>query len=624
MRLKYAILVGFLLSLSFTKCLTQSTAADNQNALLTLSTNSEQFSVLSMRNVECVDCGTGVDMVSFTQKENVSLTIKTFYPSYYIYLYDRFSGSFYCTDTFATPFTFGENATYALAIDYSNKTKKFTCEMKTLVEPQNIDYPLIIAFSILLGVGLVYALAKFVFIRYQNKPAVGVLNNNIVNSDFGTPIQNPASSSSQSLLDSSSVRITKPKSSRMKSIDVLRGMCLAIMMFANFGAGGYSYLDHSVWNGIQTADFVFPCFVFIMGISIPLSLRSISSKQESGSPIRLTSILFKIAKRTALLFFFGLYTSNSYNSLLNRFRIMGVLQRFAISYFVCALIELLYFHMNNYKYVETIDTLDTEYLSLRSSKMLILKNALKEIVFYPIQWLIILFLTILWLLVTFLLPVKNCPTGYLGPGGLHKNSSHYNCTGGSAGYIDRYILGSSHVYGYPTCRDIYETTVPYDPEGLLGSLTSCVLAYLGVATGHIIMHYKKATHRISKFFGYSVLYGLIAGVLCKFSRDDGWIPINKNLWSLSFILAIASIALLGLIFLYLIVDLADVYSGTPFLYLGRNSISIYICHAMLTGGVPTVDARTMHPILLLYNFYWITIWTLLAYLMNYKKVFISL
>jgi hypothetical protein len=36
---------------------------------------------------------------------------------------------------------------------------------------------------------------------------------------------------------------------------------------------------------------------------------------------------------------------------------------------------------------------------------------------------------------------------------------------GVAGYLDRVILGSTHMYNSPTCKDIYETKLPYDPEG---------------------------------------------------------------------------------------------------------------------------------------------------------------
>lgn len=54
------------------------------------------------------------------------------------------------------------------------------------------------------------------------------------------------------------------------------------------------------------------------------------------------------------------------------------------------------------------------------------------------QWLVTLILVGIQITLTFCLPVPGCPTGYLGPGGLHNNSSHPNCTGGAATYIDTY------------------------------------------------------------------------------------------------------------------------------------------------------------------------------------------
>ena len=107
--------------------------------------------------------------------------------------------------------------------------------------------------------------------------------------------------------------------------------------------------------------------------------------------------------------------------------------------------------------------------------------------------------------------------------------TNFNCTGGAAGYIDRQILGINHVYPNPTSRKIY-SGIAHDPEGLLGSLTSCVLCYLGVSIGHIIIYYKEPSKRVAKFLFCSFIYGIAAGVLCKFSLNDGWIPLNKNLW----------------------------------------------------------------------------------------------
>ncbi len=109
----------------------------------------------------------------------------------------------------------------------------------------------------------------------------------------------------------------------------------------------------------------------------------------------------------------------------------------------------------------------------------------KSVLQYWIQWLVVILITIAWILITFLLHVPNCPTGYIGPGGKHDYGKYQNCTGGkilynrifihlffiifsfvgAAGYIDRLILGISHLYDQPTCQEIYDTKIPYDPEG---------------------------------------------------------------------------------------------------------------------------------------------------------------
>ena len=66
----------------------------------------------------------------------------------------------------------------------------------------------------------------------------------------------------------------------------------------------------------------------------------------------------------------------------------------------------------------------------------------------------------MWLSCDYFVHVCVCDTyqwrhlyrGYLGPGGLSDSSSHINCTGGAAGYIDRKILTVNHIYGHPTCK----------------------------------------------------------------------------------------------------------------------------------------------------------------------------
>jgi heparan-alpha-glucosaminide N-acetyltransferase len=100
--------------------------------------------------------------------------------------------------------------------------------------------------------------------------------------------------------------------------------------------------------------------------------------------------------------------------------------------------------------------------------------------FWP-QWLCILLVTLAWVLITLVPKLPNCPRGYLGPGGKHDHGRYENCTGGNfrikrdyrsvelfigtAGYIDRLIVRSSHLDNNPTCKAIYNTRVPFDPEG---------------------------------------------------------------------------------------------------------------------------------------------------------------
>ncbi len=59
------------------------------------------------------------------------------------------------------------------------------------------------------------------------------------------------------------------------------------------------------------------------------------------------------------------------------------------------------------------------------------KELYKTVFQYWLEWVFVLLTSTIWLLITFLLPVPNCPTGYLGPGGKHHHGKYENCTGGN-------------------------------------------------------------------------------------------------------------------------------------------------------------------------------------------------
>lgn len=54
-----------------------------------------------------------------------------------------------------------------------------------------------------------------------------------------------------------------------------------MMIFVNNGAGGYAFLEHATWNGLYVGDLIFPCFLWIMGFCIPISLSSQLAKGNS-------------------------------------------------------------------------------------------------------------------------------------------------------------------------------------------------------------------------------------------------------------------------------------------------------------------------------------------------------
>jgi predicted acyltransferase len=81
-------------------------------------------------------------------------------------------------------------------------------------------------------------------------------------------------------------------------------MSLVIMIFVNYGGGGYWFFDHSVWNGLTVADLVFPWFIWIMGVSMVFSFHG----RRKDSTVK---TIYQILRRTVILFAVGLFLDAS-------------------------------------------------------------------------------------------------------------------------------------------------------------------------------------------------------------------------------------------------------------------------------------------------------------------------
>ena len=487
-----------------------------------------------------------------------------------------------------------------------NKNGSVSCMkpyMLNVVSDSNI--PIYVAIGIIAALCLIW----IVIVKIYHSRMI----NRVINTISDTSTTDPLATTERDLGTPTNSIVDQEKSGskpkeRLKSLDTFRGISLVVMIFVNYGGGQYWFFQHSKWNGLTVADLVFPWFIWIMGTAMAFSFKSINQQGTHKA-----KIFLKIIRRSIILFALGLLVSSAGRKDpvdFTKIRILGVLQRFAFTYFIIATLHLLF----------------TKPINMNADTAL---RPFRDIVNYWPEWIINFMLVMIHVLLTFLLKVPGCPTGYLGPGGLAEDVEGYNvtlCTGGAAGYIDRKVFGDAHIYQHPTCSEIYNTVMPYEPEGLLGVLTSCFLCFLGLQAGKILVTYPDPIARVTRFSVWSVILGSIAAILCKASKDDGWIPVNKNLWSLSFVLALSAMAFFLFTVCYLMVDVFHIWTGAPFFFPGMNSIVVYVAHEFFSQPFNTfwgIEPGS-HAIALLVDLMDVSLWIAISFFMYLKGIFISI
>ncbi len=312
---------------------------------------------------------------------------------------------------------------------------------------------------------------------------------------------------------------TPENSNRLLSLDVFRGMTVAGMVLVNnpgTWSAIYPPLEHAEWHGATPTDLVFPFFLFIVGISITLAL---GRRVETGGVNR--EIYWKISKRAALIFAIGLFLAMLpfYNFTtgewldISTVRIPGVLQRIAICY-LCA--SLIFLHTN-------------------WKQQAIIAAAL---------------LLVYWALMT-LIDVPGCAV-----------TTFDDKACNLAGYLDRLILTENH---------IWSSAKVFDPEGVLSTLPAIVTTLAGVLCGHWLRRKTDDYERVSAMF-FCGLCLLVLGWIWSF-----WFPLNKALWTSSYVVYTAGLALCFLGFCYWLIDLKGYRKWSkPFLIFGVNALALYI------------------------------------------------
>ncbi|GAB5570267.1 heparan-alpha-glucosaminide N-acetyltransferase isoform X1 [Prionailurus iriomotensis] len=507
-------------------------------------------------------------------------------------------------------YKFGEFGNYSLLVKHvHNGVNEIACDVVVNKNPIDSNLPVCVAF--LIGVAIIIAVSFLRFLlslddfhNWISKAINSRETDRLINSGAGVSKQG---------------RLTRWRYSTRRMVSTcltsapplcrhIQGeIALILMVFVNYGGGKYWYFKHSSWN---VTDGGRPC--------IPMVCIYYGIFDFSVNDFHIAARMFKTqidGENWMEEFLVNLYRNVHCEPQLlpwsivswDKVRIPGVLQRLGVTYFVVAVLELIF-----------AKPVPESCASERSC------FSLRDIIFSWPQWLFILMLESIWLGLTFFLPVPGCPTGYLGPGGIGDLGKYPNCTGGAAGYIDRLLLGDDHIYQHPSSAVLYHTEVAYDPEGILGTINSIVMAFLGVQAGKILLYYKDQTKDILiRFTAWCCFLGLISIALTKISENEGFIPINKNL-SISYVTTLSSFAFFILLILYPIVDVKGLWTGTPFFYPGMNSILVYVGHEVFENYFPfqwKLGDNQSHKEHLTQNIVASALWVLIAYILYKKKVF---
>jgi predicted acyltransferase len=312
------------------------------------------------------------------------------------------------------------------------------------------------------------------------------------------------------------------KPQRLMSIDIFRGLAVAGMILVdNPGSDDLAYgpIKHAEWNGWTCADFIFPSFLFLVGVSMMFSYTARLRRGESRQRIFRHAIV-----RSLILFLIGLFVNAMpiYGLDLHTWRIYGVTQRIALCYLVAAIIVL---------------------WSNRRGQVIALFACLVG------YWALLRFLPV----PGFGVPGHDIP--FMDP---ERNI---------AAWLDRKLLMGR----------LYDKV--RDPEGLISTIGAIGTTLMGVLTGHWLRSDAAQRTKALRMAGIGALC-LIAGLIW-----NSWFPINKNLWTSSFVLLTGGFALMFLALLYWMLEIEN-WRGVwtmPILVFGMNAIAGFVADSLVYG-----------------------------------------
>ncbi|MEI7472091.1 MAG: heparan-alpha-glucosaminide N-acetyltransferase domain-containing protein [Chitinophagaceae bacterium] len=304
---------------------------------------------------------------------------------------------------------------------------------------------------------------------------------------------------------------------RFTALDIFRGMTICFMIIVNTPgnwATTYSPLLHAQWHGFTPTDLVFPSFLFAVG-------NALSFVQKKWLGLSQQKVLFKIFKRNFVLF------------------LLGYLMYWFP--FVKQLADGTY---------ETLPIADTRIFGVL--QRIALCYGIAALIIYYCKPKTSVILSILFLAAyPILLYVFGATNQHLG---LQTNAGFY---------LDKWLMGEKHMY--------HGEGLAFDPEGLLSTLPAIVNVLAGYLAGKYIQE------KGNSFEGLTKLLLAGAGLVFLAYCSNFYFPINKKLWTSSFVLITVGFDLIILAAIIYVVQFKQITRGTYFFQvMGRNPIVIYL------------------------------------------------
>lgn len=362
---------------------------------------------------------------------------------------------------------------------------------------------------------------------------------------------------------------------RIISIDILRGLTVLMMTIVN-NPGSWSFvfppLLHAQWNGCTPTDLVFPFFVFLMGAAIPLAIPYKKFDSE---------ILEKIFTRSLRIICLGMFLN--FFSNIEFFNLTGtplLLIRLVLTFIVgyalmgnfsakvklilaififLSLITFAYSGLEAFAYVRLPGVLQRIGIVYFFATIIYLRTSIKtQLIFIAI------FLLGYWALIA-LVPVPGIGFSNLEP----KTNL--------AAWVDSLLL-KNHMY---------IETKTWDPEGILSTLPVIANGLLGVLVGQLLISTSFTKIKITQIMAIASVSLIFIGLIW-----DVVFPINKSIWTSSYVLFTSGIALFILAIIYYLVDVLNYKNWTKFFLIwGVNPMIVFFLSGILPRAFAMINVQ---------------------------------